>query len=109
MITTELFRILGPVFLRGALGKGGAGGGGTNGGSGTTVTVANPFDDDFDDDTVSSKSGVSDSGSKVKVDLATFPPDEEEIEDLNTSTKGSENLTSNTTIDNIITTTEDSP
>ncbi|XP_033212346.1 sal-like protein 3 [Belonocnema kinseyi] len=94
MIATELFRILGPVFLRNALGKGGAGGGGGGGskeGSGTTVTLAGPvFDDDFDDDSISSKSGISEGGSKVKVDFATFPPDEDDLEDIDTSTKASE-------------------
>jgi hypothetical protein len=72
MITSVLFRTIGPLILRSGLGGGGgAGGANTN----------SSFDDDDDDDDDDKKSNMSRSGSKVRVSLPTFPPDSEEDED----------------------------
>ncbi|XP_055530141.1 dentin sialophosphoprotein isoform X2 [Wyeomyia smithii] len=73
MITSYLFRTIGPILLRSGLG----GGAGNNGGSRGTSDV--DFDDDFgddDDDTATKSNGSNGStnGSKVSISLPTFPP-----------------------------------
>ncbi|KXJ77151.1 hypothetical protein RP20_CCG008239 [Aedes albopictus] len=78
MITSYLFRTLGPILLRSGLG---GGAGGNAGGRGTTD---DDFDADFDDDDDTkasadsdkndSNSSSDDGGRKVSISLPTFPP-----------------------------------
>lgn len=74
MITSYLFRTIGPILLRSGLG---GGAGGNAGGRGTTD---DDFDADFDDDddkasdSDKNDSNSSEGGRKVSIDLPTFPP-----------------------------------
>uniref|UniRef100_A0A182PWF2 Uncharacterized protein n=1 Tax=Anopheles epiroticus TaxID=199890 RepID=A0A182PWF2_9DIPT len=80
MITSYLFRTIGPILLRGGLGlSGGTGGADSNRGSSSSDD-----DDDFDfDDDEDSDNGGSDDESasgkpKVSISLPTFPPSDDE-------------------------------
>lgn len=86
MITSYLFRTIGPILLRSGLG-GGAAGGNAGGRGGSTD---DDFDADFDDDDddKATDSGKSDSGSssdeggqKVSISLPTFPPSSDDNDD----------------------------
>lgn len=68
MITSYLFRTIGPILLRSGLG---GGAGGDNAGS--RGSTDDDFDDDFDDDD-DDKNISSDNGRKVSISLPTFPP-----------------------------------
>ncbi|XP_055632478.1 uncharacterized protein LOC129772960 isoform X2 [Toxorhynchites rutilus septentrionalis] len=78
MITSYLFRTLGPIILRSGLG---GGGGGAN--AGGRDTTKDDFDDDFDDDDDddSKKNISSDSGRKVSISLPTLPPSSDDDDD----------------------------
>lgn len=71
MITSYLFRTIGPILLRSGLG---GGAGGDNAGS--RGSTDDDFDDDFDDDD-DDKNISSDSGRKVSISLPTFPPSDD--------------------------------
>lgn len=81
MITSYLFRTLGPILLRSGLG-GGAAGGDSAGSRGSTD---DDFDDDFDDDD-DDKNISSDNGRKVSISLPTFPPSSDDDEKASSST-----------------------
>ncbi|XP_058443007.1 nuclear pore complex protein DDB_G0274915 isoform X3 [Malaya genurostris] len=89
MITSYLFRTLGPIILRSGLG--GGGGGANTGGRGT---ADDDFDDDFDDDDTD-KNVSSDNSRKVSISLPTFPPSSDDDDDKPSSTDS----TSTTTAD----------
>ncbi|XP_062537474.1 dentin sialophosphoprotein isoform X2 [Armigeres subalbatus] len=81
MITSYLFRTLGPILLRSGLG------GGAGGNAGGRDSKDDDFDADFDDDDDDDKatdseksdsgSNGSDGGSKVSISLPTFPPSDD--------------------------------
>lgn len=75
MITSYLFRTIGPILLRSGLGlSGGTGGGNNNGGS----SSGDDDDDfDFDDDDDSEDSGKDSGKPKVSISLPTFPPSDD--------------------------------
>lgn len=91
MITSYLFRTIGPILLRSGLG-GGAGGTG----AGKSGSTDDDFDDDFDDDD-DDKNISSDSGRKVSISLPTFPPSTDadaDSDDADDSASGSTAATS---------------
>jgi hypothetical protein len=91
MITSVLFRTIGPLLLR----SGGLGGGGGVGGGNTSSS----FDDDDDDDDDDSKKNTA-GRSKVKVSLPTFPPDEDDEDDEDNNVSQSSAITKSSIISN---------
>uniref|UniRef100_A0A182MZY2 Uncharacterized protein n=1 Tax=Anopheles dirus TaxID=7168 RepID=A0A182MZY2_9DIPT len=79
MITSYLFRTIGPILLRSGLGL--SGGGGGAGGSSDRGSSADDDDDfDFDDDD-DSDSGKDAAKPKVSISLPTFPPTSDDDDD----------------------------
>ncbi|XP_058814053.1 dentin sialophosphoprotein [Topomyia yanbarensis] len=81
MITSYLFRTIGPILLRSGLG--GGAGGANAGGRGT---ADDDFDDDFDDDDDTDKNVSSDDGRKVSISLPTFPPSSDDDDEKSSTT-----------------------
>ncbi|XP_053678447.1 uncharacterized protein LOC128728824 [Anopheles nili] len=86
MITSYLFRTIGPILLRSGLGLSGGGAGGTNSNRGSS----SDDDDDFDFDDDDSDDSAKDGKPKVSISLPTFPPSDDD-EDTG---KGSDSTTS---------------
>ncbi|XP_058064320.1 putative lysozyme-like protein [Anopheles bellator] len=112
MITSYLFRTIGPILLRSGLGLGGGGAGGGGGDSNRGSSGDDDDDDfDFDDDDDSSSSssdtkkpssggGGGSSGPKVSISLPTFPPSTglDDADDDGSSSKGASSTAATTTI-----------
>uniref|UniRef100_A0A182T8K7 Uncharacterized protein n=1 Tax=Anopheles maculatus TaxID=74869 RepID=A0A182T8K7_9DIPT len=75
MITSYLFRTIGPILLRSGLGLSGGGAGDTNNNRGSS-SDDDDDDFDFDDDDDSDKDGKP----KVSISLPTFPPSDDDDE-----------------------------
>uniref|UniRef100_A0A182MCY0 Uncharacterized protein n=1 Tax=Anopheles culicifacies TaxID=139723 RepID=A0A182MCY0_9DIPT len=80
MITSYLFRTIGPILLRSGLGLSGGGAGGTDNNRGSS-SDDDDDDFDFDDDDDSGK----DSKPKVSISLPTFPPSDDDDDDKGTT------------------------
>uniref|UniRef100_A0A182RYU3 Uncharacterized protein n=1 Tax=Anopheles funestus TaxID=62324 RepID=A0A182RYU3_ANOFN len=83
MITSYLFRTIGPILLRSGLGLSGGGAGGTGNNRGTS-SDDDDDDFDFDDDDDSADSG-KDGKPKVSISLPTFPPSDDDDDDKGTT------------------------
>uniref|UniRef100_A0A182IVM0 Uncharacterized protein n=1 Tax=Anopheles atroparvus TaxID=41427 RepID=A0A182IVM0_ANOAO len=81
MITSYLFRTIGPILLRSGLGlSGGGAADGNRGGSSSSDDDDDDFDFDDDDNDDSAKKpsgGSSGNGPKVSISLPTFPPSDD--------------------------------
>uniref|UniRef100_A0A182Q7A4 Uncharacterized protein n=1 Tax=Anopheles farauti TaxID=69004 RepID=A0A182Q7A4_9DIPT len=84
MITSYLFRTIGPILLRSGLGLSGGGGGGSNSDRGSSADDDDDFDFDDDDD----DSG-KDTKPKVSISLPTFPPSSDDDDDSSSSSSSS--------------------
>ncbi|XP_052900453.1 uncharacterized protein LOC128306863 [Anopheles moucheti] len=82
MITSYLFRTIGPILLRSGLGLSGGGAGGTDNNRGSSSDDDDDFD--FDDDDDSADSG-KDGKPKVSISLPTFPPSDDDDDDKGTT------------------------
>uniref|UniRef100_A0A182W675 Uncharacterized protein n=1 Tax=Anopheles minimus TaxID=112268 RepID=A0A182W675_9DIPT len=80
MITSYLFRTIGPILLRSGLGLSGGGAGGTDNNRGSS-SDDDDDDFDFDDDDDSGK----DTKPKVSISLPTFPPSDDDDDDKGTT------------------------
>ncbi|XP_052873136.1 dentin sialophosphoprotein [Anopheles cruzii] len=108
MITSYLFRTIGPILLRSGLGLGGGGaGGGTDSNRGSSSDDDDDdfdFDDDDDNDSSDTKKpssggGGSSGGPKVSISLPTFPPSTGlDDDDDDSSSKGPSSTAPTTTV-----------
>uniref|UniRef100_A0A182KGZ2 Uncharacterized protein n=1 Tax=Anopheles christyi TaxID=43041 RepID=A0A182KGZ2_9DIPT len=90
MITSYLFRTIGPILLRSGLGLGGGNGGGDSNSNRGSSDDDDDFDFDDDDDDSSTDSKDS-SKPKVSISLPTFPPSDDS-DDKAAATTGAPSL-----------------